>query len=145
MTESNKRVMAAIQDHLYNFEGYSKGINPRFLSYENGIAAGDVELKPEFLNPMGTAHGGFICTLIDIFGGIPIAMHSGKDYDFDERMSTLSMNVNFLGRNTQNIVKWDAHVVKYGNHIRVSHVNLYDGDNGLIADGVATYYVVGKK
>ena len=56
----------------------------------------EAELRPESLNPLGMAHGGFVYSMCDIAAGVIIAQYADK-------FVTLSGNLYFM-RRTVNVV-----------------------------------------
>lgn len=49
---------------------YSGSIGLKLLSYQKGSCKGVLPIRPEFLNPLGSLHGGLLYTVADTIGGI---------------------------------------------------------------------------
>ena len=145
MTEAKKQeLIKNLQFFLDNQSGFSQNMGFRILDYKDGVVYGEAELRPEFMNAGHIAHGGYLSTLIDMFGWAPNIFYEEKDYDVEERVTTLAMNIHYLGRITGPVINCRASFLKYGGHVKVAQVDLYDGEKGLAVSGVVTYYVPEK-
>lgn len=108
------------------------------------------EMKPDLIgNYMyGILHGGVISSVLDMAGGI-IAMHSSIEKHPDatqeelvaivSKCSTIDLHINYVrpGKGSRFVAK--AFLVKSGQHISFTRMELYNDTETLIATGSGTY------
>ena len=142
MTEAKKReLINEIQEFLDNRSGFSQDKGLKLLDYKDGVVYAEIDLRPEFMNAIHCAHGGYICTVVDMFAATAYAFHEETGYRKENKDTTLSLNVNYLSRLAGPVLKCEARLVKYGKHIRVCQVDIFDGDcKEPGANAVVTYY-----
>ena len=119
--------------------------NPSLFNAHNGIRLTDVDdlygavevtLTPQSMNPMKTAHGGLIFSLLDVAAGV--AARSGG------RMTvTQNANIYFLrpGVNTEKLTA-KGRVIKEGRHTGLCEAEIFMDDGTLIAKGTATVFYI---
>lgn len=105
----------------------------------DGYARGELKVRPEHLNPLGTVHGGCLYTLADSIGGTASATRGTIT-------PTVSSDMHFLNaaRDTDTLI-CEAREVKRGRTISVYAIEIRSDSGKLIADGTFTYFNVGKK
>ncbi|WP_138159960.1 PaaI family thioesterase [Peptoniphilus catoniae] len=105
---------------------------------EEGYAKGEISLKKEYFNPMGSVHGGLIFSLADTIAG-------SASVSYGSKTATLSSNMNFVSAafNTEKIVA-DAKVVKRGKKVIVVEVTVSDDKNKAVALGTFTFFNLEK-
>ena len=88
-------------------------------------------------------HGGVLSALADAAGGL--AVFSQLDY-LKSRVSTIDLRVDYLRPGKAEDITCDAHVVRAGNKVAVTNMELWQGEpNHLVADCRAVYNVVHKE
>jgi uncharacterized protein (TIGR00369 family) len=108
------------------------------------------DMRPELVgNPARKIlHGGVISATLDVAGGFAIMMHLLSKMDPQElvrgafpNMGTIDLRVDYLrpGRGKHFIAT--ARVVRLGNRIAVTHMELVNDSGELIATGAAAYVV----
>ena len=127
MTDWNQFIQPPFNQHL--------GI--KIDKWEENRVEISAELQPEFCNSQGIPHGGFICTLIDSAAGL-----SGiycPNPDRKRRALTLSLNTNFTGQASSNTLRAVGTVTSAGRKIFHTAVNVYDGNDTLVATGTGVF------
>jgi uncharacterized protein (TIGR00369 family) len=106
-----------------------------------GRVAFEGEPSADFLNPLGTIHGGWLATLLD--SAMACAVHSrlaaGQTY------TTLEMKVNFVRAVTPKIarVRCEGRVLHFGSRVATAEGTLTDAATGaLLAHGTETCLVM---
>lgn len=92
--------------------------------------------KPEFYNPMGTVHGGWIATLLDscMSCAVHTALPAGQAY------STLELKVNFVRAITGKTgpMRAEGRIIHMGGRIGTAEGKLTDAGGKLYAHGTVT-------
>ena len=102
-----------------------------------GYAEGEMEIKKEHGNVIGSLHGGVLFTLADTIGGTAASSRGMK-------VTTVSSDFHFLsaGIDVRKLYA-TATEIKYGNKLCVYDVKVYSDQQKLLAYGVFTYYNLG--
>lgn len=88
------------------------------------------------LNSIGTLHGGFILSFVDMAMG-SICKHLGR------KSTTLDLNINFIKRaSLEGYLKVTSQVIHNGSKTMVTEAQVYDSKNALIAKARATFFVL---
>lgn len=105
----------------------------------DGYARGELKIRPEHLNPLGTVHGGCLYTLADSIGGTASATRGTIT-------PTVSSDMHFLNpaKDTDKLI-CEAREIKRGRTISVYAIEIRSDAGKLIADGTFTYFNVGKE
>lgn len=74
----------------------------RIVEIREGYARTELEVKPEFLNPIGSVHGGCLFTMADITGGSAAVSHG-------EQVTTADADIRYL-RPGINVKKTDGRI-----------------------------------
>jgi acyl-CoA thioesterase len=111
----------------------------RILEYREGYAKGSMPVKPDFLNPLGTVHGGCLYSLADSVGGCACAT-------FGKIAPTVSGDLHSLrpacGFDSLVAV---ATVVKHGRSLAVYEVTITDPSEEItLARGTFTYFTAAE-
>lgn len=114
--------------------------NIRMKEFEEGRAVFTGMPAKEFLNPLGTVHGGWISTLIDT--ALSCAVHTTlKPGEF---YTTTSLNVNMvrpLQANSGEVV-CEGRIVHRGSRLATSEGDLRDKNGKLIAHGTVSCMIL---
>lgn len=104
---------------------------------EEGIIT-ETPLRPEFCNPHGIAHGGFLYAVADTTCGMTAGL-AMPERTYEQRVVTAASSLNFLTPVTRSPVRAEAHIVRAGRRIAVCDVLIYDGSGELSAKGTLTF------
>jgi len=110
----------------------------RLLSYGEGEARFEMDAGRKHHNPMGTVHGGILCTLADSAMGMAFASTLGKG----ETFTTLEVKINFLRPVFEEKLTADAKVVHRGRTVGLVDCNVTTEDGKLVARAVSTCSVL---
>ncbi len=107
------------------------------LEIKEGYARGEMELKPDYDNVVGSVHGGCIFTLADTIGGAAAASGGMK-------MTTVSSDMHYLSPaiGAEKLTA-EAKEIKKGKKISVYDVEISDDKGKRIAKGTFSYYNLG--
>lgn len=106
---------------------------------ENGRAVFEGEPHARFYNPLGTIHGGFICTLLD--SAMACAIHS--TLDAGKGSTSVEIKVNFARPIFEKTGKLKAvgETVNVGRQIASAEGKLIGADGKLYAHGTTTCFI----
>ena len=126
-----------IMEYRNRNNSFSKYLGIRTTEMEPGFARGEMPVKPEFENAVGSVHGGCIFTLADTIGGAAAASHGN-------RMTTVSSDFHYLSPaiGTSKLYAV-AKEIKHGKTISVYDVEILDDREKLIAKGTFSYFNLG--
>ena len=103
----------------------------------NGIVVTDIEpercvvegeLRPQALNPLGMAHGGFVYSLCDVAAGVVAGQRGSK-------CVTLSSSMNYFHPSKGTKLRCEGIIVKSGRTVSVVDTVVYDDTGRLAARG----------
>ncbi len=112
------------------------------FNMHNGIVITDIsdelcvvegELKPQAMNPLGMAHGGFVYSLCDVAAGALVGQNGGK-------FVTLSSSMNYLRPSQGSRLRAEGRQVKKGRTVCVVETSVYDDQDRLTARGTFEIY-----
>jgi uncharacterized protein (TIGR00369 family) len=103
-------------------------------SIEPGQAIFEFEATERHANPMGTLHGGILCTIADSAMGMAYAslLEAGESF------TTLEMKINFLKPVWQARLRAIGRVIKNGRSIGLVECDILDEQDTLIAHAIST-------
>ena len=110
----------------------------RMLSHGAGEARFEMEAGRRHHNPMGTVHGGILCTLADSAMGMAFA----TTLDEGETFTTLEVKINYLRPVFEEKLYAEAKVVHRGRNIGLVDCNVATEDGKLVARAVSTCSVL---
>lgn len=106
---------------------------------DEGSARFEMEAEPErHANPMGTLHGGVLCTIADSAMGMAFASTLARGESF----TTLEIKINYLRPAWRTHLVADARVVKRGRDIGLTECDVLDGEGALLAHATSTCMVL---
>jgi len=96
---------------------------------EPGRAVIQMEARQDHRNPMGTLHGGVLCTIADSAMGIAhiSLLEEGESF------TTLELKINFLRPVWEGRLRAVAKVVKHGRTITLTECEVVDERDNLVA------------
>lgn len=105
------------------------------IKYQQGYCMTRTAIRPEFTNPIGSIHGGLLCTIADTTAGI-----STIRIEEDSTVTTISSDMQFL-RPAMNLshIYCQAEMIKDGKRIAFADVKLMTEDGILLAKGSFTF------
>jgi uncharacterized protein (TIGR00369 family) len=110
----------------------------RMLSYGNGEARFEMEAGRKHHNPMGTVHGGILCTLADSAMGMAFA----TTLDDGETFTSLEVKINYLRPVFEGVLFANAKVVHRGRTVGLVECEVATEDGRLVAKAVSTCQVL---
>lgn len=125
-------------EHRNNSNGFARLMGIVTEEIREGYARARLTVKPEFMNPIGSVHGGCIFTLADVVGGSAAASHGNL-------ITTISADINYL-KAAINVKELTAVAseLKYVKNILVYEVNIFDESNNLLAKATLSYFNMNK-
>jgi uncharacterized protein (TIGR00369 family) len=103
-------------------------------SIEPGQAVFEYEAIEGHANPMGTLHGGILCTIADSAMGMAYASR----LEAGESFTTLEMKINFLKPVWQAKLRAIGRVIKNGRSIGLVECDILDEQDALVAHATST-------
>ncbi|MBQ6903668.1 MAG: PaaI family thioesterase [Lachnospiraceae bacterium] len=91
------------------------------------------ELRPEFTNIYGMAHGGLITTLLDNCAGLTVRLDGN-------RYVTLDMDVHFFANVTEGRLHARSQMIRRGRTVNVMDVNVTSDEGKLLAKATVTFF-----
>ena len=88
----------------------------------------EAELRPESLNLLGMAHGGFVYSMCDVAAGVIIAQYADK-------FVTLSGNLYFMRPSKGKKLRCEARIIKRGRTVNVVDTCVFDDSGAVTAKG----------
>ena len=110
----------------------------RMLSFADGESCFEMEAGTRHHNPMGTVHGGILCTLADSAMGMAFASTLGEG----ETFTTLEIKVNYLRPVFEGKLFARAKVVHRGRTVGMVECDVTTEDGKLVARAVSTCSVL---
>ena len=106
---------------------------------EEGSARFEMDADPDrHANPMGTLHGGVLCTIADSAMGMAFA----STLERGESFTTLELKINYLRPAWRTHLVADARVIKRGRDVGLTECDVLDGDGALVAHATSTCLVL---
>ncbi len=133
--------MASFRDHL---DAMLRGDVPpppvaqllglRLVSWAEGEAVFELDVRPEHANPMGTVQGGVICALADAAMGMAYASRLVDG----ETFTTLELKTNYLRRVVDGTLAATGRVVHGGRTVGLTTCEIVDGEGRIVAHATST-------
>ena len=95
----------------------------------------EAELRPESLNLLGMAHGGFVYSMCDVAAGVIIAQYADK-------FVTLSGNLYFMRQSKGKKLRCEARIIKRGRTVNVVDTCVFDDSGAVTAKGTFEIYIM---
>ncbi|HBG72114.1 MAG TPA: PaaI family thioesterase [Deltaproteobacteria bacterium] len=110
----------------------------RMVSFADGESRFEMDSGRRHHNPMGTVHGGILCTLADSAMGMAFA----STLDEGETFTTLEVKINFLRPVFEGKLFAKAKVVHRGRTVGLVDCDITTEDGKLVARAVSTCSVL---
>lgn len=126
-----------IMEYRNQHNQFAAFLGIRTTEIGQGKARGEMEIRPDMVNPINSVHGGCIFSLADTIGGAAAASYGTK-------MTTISSDMHYLlpAMDVKKLYA-EANIIKHGKKICVCDVGIYDSNRTLIAKGTFSYYNLG--
>ena len=117
---------------------FAKLLGIELTELSNGYAKATMKVTTEFLNPIGSLHGGCLYTIADTVGGAAAS-------SYGIYVTTIDGNFHYLraGINTKEIHA-TATEIKKGKKISVYSISVKDQDDVELAVGIFSFMSLGK-
>lgn len=110
----------------------------RSVSFGNGEAVFEMEADERHHNPMGTVHGGILCTLADSAMGFAFASTLGPGESF----TTLELKMNYLRPVFEGKLVAAARVMHRGKMVGLVDCDVTNAEGKLVAHATSTCQVL---
>ncbi len=132
---------------------FNKHIGMRVVECKEDTASIRIDMRDEFVgNPYrgGVLHGGVISSVLDVVGGLTASvglleqLHGKSLKEIEERfsrMGTIDLRVDFLRPGQGSFFLSKGTVLRTGNKVAVTRMNMRNDKDVLIAVGTGTYLV----
>ena len=94
------------------------------------------DLKPEYTNIYGMAHGGLIATLLDCCAGLTVRLDG-------HRYVTLDMNICYFANVSEGRLHTKSEAVKRGKTVSVFRTRVTADDGKLLAEATVSFFRIG--
>ena len=106
----------------------------RLVSFDEGTAVFEMDVKPEHANPMGTLQGGVICALADAAMGMAYASRLEEG----ETFTTLELKTNYLRAVTEGTLTATGRVIHAGRTVGLTDCEVVDEQGRRVAHATST-------
>ena len=143
MEQHPAEAAARSTEELWKLARELLGTNP--YAGHNGLKLEHVEpdsavlytdLRPEFKNLYGLAHGGLMSVMIDNCAGLTVRLDGNRHV-------TLDMNICYFSNVKDGRLRAKSRVIRRGKTITVLRVEVTGDDGTLLAEGTLTFFRVG--
>ncbi|MHA1340793.1 MAG: PaaI family thioesterase [Promethearchaeota archaeon] len=131
-----KEIVATHQKHA----PISEFIDMRFTSINEGEATFELDVKPNFLNSIGTMQGGVISILADAAMGIAC----GSLLDENEAFSTIEFKINFFRPVMEGHLTAKGRVIYKGRKTAYTECEIFNQDHKIVAKSVGSSIIFPK-
>ena len=140
--------VALVSNIIENHIPFNRVLGLRLESIDPKAPKLAFDMRPELVgnSRRGILHGGVISAVLDATGGFAIMLALAKEPKPGEKLSfpnmgTIDLRVDYLrpGRGKHFVAS--AKVVRLGNRIAVTHMELVNDEGELISTGAAAYVV----
>ena len=140
--------VALVSNIIENHIPFNKVLGLRLESMDVKAPKLAFDMRPELVgnSRRGILHGGVISAVLDATGGFAIMLALAKEPKPGEKLSfpnmgTIDLRVDYLRPGRGKHFVSSAKVVRLGNRIAVTHMELVNDDGELISTGAAAYVV----
>lgn len=138
---TNPDVLDQIRRFFNEAIPFNKYLDLHLKELSTGRAVVEVPFRPEYVGDVGKriVHGGVISTLIDVTGGA--TAFSVLDFPREMSLNTVDMRVDYIRMGRGSRFSATGTVLRKGNRICVTRVEVLNDEEQLIAHGTATYSI----
>ena len=140
--------VALVSNIIENHIPFNKVLGLRLESMDPKAPKLAFDMRPELVgnSRRGILHGGVISAVLDATGGFAIMLALAKEPKPGEKLSfpnigTIDLRVDYLRPGRGKSFVSTAKLVRLGNRIAVTHMELANDEGELISTGAAAYVV----
>jgi len=108
-------------------------LDVKALAWQPGSVRLELTLRPELLNSLGAAHGGVVCTLLDV-----AMAASARSDDTGSRAVTIDMSVQFMRPGT-GVLTAEGRMLRQTKSLAFCEAELRDASGELLAKAHGTF------
>lgn len=113
---------------------FNELVGIRLVEVEEGRVVVDLEANAQHANPMGTMHGGVLCSLADSAMGMSYV----STLEEGESFTTLELKINFLRPVWTGRLRATGRVVNSGKSVGLTECDIVDEKDRLVARATST-------
>lgn len=151
LTEKQKLIYENISN-IYTVMPFNKHLGITVLDLTENSAKISINMADELIGNMaqGILHGGVTSSILDVVGGIAVTsaiLNSFESDDINEmfkrisKLGTINMQVDFLKPGWGEVFTATSELVRLGNRVAVTRMEVRNQDDVLIAMATASYSV----
>ncbi len=127
-----------ILEQVYKTPAFIPWLGIKVLELKEGYCKGELEVRPEFANPLGMVHGGCIFSFADTIGGLAATSKNPQ-----AKVVTLNSSINYLkpAVDTAKLIA-DTREIKYGSKVAVYEVNVRNDEGDMLANVNVSYFKI---
>lgn len=127
-----------ILEQVYKAPAFIPWLGIKVVEMKEGYCKGELEVRPEFANPLGMVHGGCIFSFADTIGGLAATSRNPE-----VKVVTLNSSINYLkpAVDTKKLIA-ESREIKYGSKVAVYEVNIYNDSEELLANVNISYFIL---
>lgn len=141
MTQFKPRKLTAseIRKYLPNIP-FNAALGMRLAAaHPDGVTV-ELDVRPDMMNGANVLHGGVTAALADVAAG----MATNRQFGGRRTITTVEMKINFFQPVTSGKVQARSHLIRVGNTLTVSRVDVFNGGKKLVGAALVTYMVLGE-
>jgi uncharacterized protein (TIGR00369 family) len=131
------------REHWKSHIAFNQLIGIEILDWEPGLVRTRVPFADRLSAHNGIFHGGVVATLIDTTG--TGAVISGHDFNHGSRLTTVSMNVNYMSAAPGEDLLAEGICTRRGRSLSFARVAVTSTSGKLLAEGMLTVSVLGER
>jgi len=108
-------------------------LDVRGIDWKTGSARLELALRPELMNSLGAAHGGVVCTLLDV-----AMAAAARSEDRNARVVTIDMSVQFIRAGAGTLVA-EGRLLRHTRSLAFCEADLRDAGGELLAKSIGTF------
>jgi uncharacterized protein (TIGR00369 family) len=145
--KKSKELHALMKRVMEEYIAFNKHLGLKVESFDPAAPKLRFEMRPELVgNPSRQIlHGGVISATLDVAGGFAIMLSLAAEREVTPtsfpNMGTIDLRVDYLRPGRGKFFVATARIVRKGNRIAVTHMELHNDQGELIATGGAAYVI----
>jgi len=143
VTESvdKEKMLAGLRQVFDGAVPFNRYLGMRLTEIDVGHAVIEIPFREEFIGdvPKKIVHGGVISALIDVAGGA--TAFTMLDFPREISLNTVDMRVDYIRMGRGESFRATGSVLRKGNRICVTRVEVHNDTGSLVAHGTATYSI----
>jgi len=108
-------------------------LDVRGIEWKAGSARLELALRPELMNSLGAAHGGVVCTLLDV-----AMAAAARSEDPKSRVVTVDMSAQFIRAGAGTLVA-EGRLLQHTRSLAFCEADLRDASGQLLAKSIGTF------